>query len=103
MQGTYKFLCLDSGKVINRRQFKELPMPASIIIKVEGMGKRGTAGDLVFSDRNGVPFPWNDKPEEAGAHQTPPEQDGTVAEFPGVPIEMDYKAEGAGEDDVDRD
>ncbi len=101
MQGTYKFLCLDSGKVINRRQFKELPMPASVIRKVEDMGKRGTAGNLVFSDRNGVPFPWNDDPGEAETDRAPPEQDGTIAEFPGVPIEMDCEVENTEEGDVD--
>ncbi len=62
MQGTYKFMCLDNGKVIKRRQFKELPMPGSVIRRVEEMGKRGTTGDLVFSNRNRVPFPWKGGP-----------------------------------------
>jgi hypothetical protein len=27
-QGSYKFLCLSTGRCIKRKQFKELPMPA---------------------------------------------------------------------------
>jgi hypothetical protein len=39
-QGTMKFLNLETGKIIKRRQLKELPMPDSIIKKVEYWAKK---------------------------------------------------------------
>lgn len=39
LQGTYKFFCLDTGRTLKRRVFKELYMPASVIRKVESWEK----------------------------------------------------------------
>jgi hypothetical protein len=39
-QGSYKFLSLRTGKRITRKQLKELPMPDSIIKRVEAMAER---------------------------------------------------------------
>jgi hypothetical protein len=36
-QGNYKFLCLRTGRRVTRKQFKELPMPASVIKAVEAL------------------------------------------------------------------
>ncbi len=57
MQGSYKFMCLSTGKIIKRRHFKELPMPRSVIKRIEALGKQGAVGGLVFHDRNRVLFP----------------------------------------------
>ena len=40
-QGTYKCLDIDTNKVVHRRILHVLPMPDSIIRKVEALGKKG--------------------------------------------------------------
>jgi hypothetical protein len=53
-QGSYKFLSLRTGKRITRKQFKELPMPDSIIKRVEAMAEREQQNKTItFSDRSG--------------------------------------------------
>jgi hypothetical protein len=53
-QGSYKFLSLRTGKRITRKQFKELPMPDSIIKRVEAMAEREPKKKTItFSDRSG--------------------------------------------------
>jgi hypothetical protein len=53
-QGSYKFLSLRTGKRITRKQFKELPMPDSIIKRVEAMAEREQQDKTItFSDRSG--------------------------------------------------
>jgi hypothetical protein len=39
-KGSYKFLCLRTGRHITRNQFRELPMPASVIAVVEALAVR---------------------------------------------------------------
>jgi hypothetical protein len=56
-QGSYKFLSLRTGKHITRKNFKELPMPASIIKRVEAMAiKEKRYKTLTFHDRSGAPI-----------------------------------------------
>ncbi|KAL7472774.1 hypothetical protein ACHAXS_013136 [Conticribra weissflogii] len=100
MQGTYKFMCLRTGRVIKRRQFKELPMPSSMISRIEQLGAQGNTKELVFSDRHGIPFPWNDNADKAPIHHDHPGD--TVAEFPGIAVEDQDKADDE-EDDTERD
>jgi hypothetical protein len=53
-QGSYKFLCLRTGRRIARKQFQELPMPASIIEAVEALADRDKqTGTMEFTDRDG--------------------------------------------------
>jgi hypothetical protein len=57
LQGSYKFLCLRTGRRITRKQFKELPMPTSVIKAVESLAERDTHdGNLDLTDRNGNSF-----------------------------------------------
>jgi hypothetical protein len=54
LQGSYKFLSLRTGKRIACKQFKELPMPDSIIKRVEAMTEREQQDKTItFSDRSG--------------------------------------------------
>jgi hypothetical protein len=49
-QGSYKFLCLRTGKNIVRKQFTELSMPDSVIKRVEAIAARDKrSGNMVFS------------------------------------------------------
>ena len=61
-QGTYKFLNLETGRAIKRRQFTEIPIPDSYIKKVNAMGRRDQRnGRLVFRDRNNNPYEWEEE------------------------------------------
>eukprot|EP00957_Ditylum_brightwellii_P061194 4643419-Ditylum_brightwellii.AAC.1 len=55
MQGGYKFLNLESGEIINRRKFTELPMPESVIKKVEAFATAdGEDRKIIFTNRAGA-------------------------------------------------
>jgi hypothetical protein len=56
-QGSYKFMCLPTGKKIVRKQFTELPMPDSVIKRVKAITARDKrSGNMVFSARDGTPI-----------------------------------------------
>jgi hypothetical protein len=46
-QGSYKFLSLKTGKRITGKQFKELPMPNSVIRKIEAMATRNNQDKVI--------------------------------------------------------
>jgi hypothetical protein len=53
-QGSYKILCLNTARRVTRKQFKELPMPTSVIKRIANIAEREKQGeDLIFTDRNG--------------------------------------------------
>jgi hypothetical protein len=53
-QGSYNFLSLRTGKWITRKQFTELPMPESVVKRVEAMALREKQNKTItFSDRSG--------------------------------------------------
>ena len=57
LQGTHKFLSLDSGKKVKRRGFAVMPMPDLVIKKVEQYADNAAmAGEFAFADQNGVLF-----------------------------------------------
>jgi hypothetical protein len=56
-QGSYNFMCLRTGRRITRKQFRELPMPATVIEAVEALAERDKQdGNLDFIDRDGSPY-----------------------------------------------
>jgi hypothetical protein len=60
-QGSYKFLCLNTGRKITRKQFREVPMPEHVIKRVEDIAERDKQlRDMVFTDRDGNPIGDND-------------------------------------------
>jgi hypothetical protein len=53
-QVSYKFLCPRTGRRITRKQFRELPMPASVITAVEALADQDKQeGSMEFTDRDG--------------------------------------------------
>jgi hypothetical protein len=52
LSGGQRFLALDTGKVIVRNRWKELPMPSSVIDQVNSLGQ-AERPLLVFTDRHG--------------------------------------------------
>ncbi|KAL7460368.1 hypothetical protein ACHAXS_002287 [Conticribra weissflogii] len=85
LQGTYKFMCLSTRNVIKRRQFQELPMPESIIRKIQEWGEAEGAGTLTFSDRHENPYPWNGEYDNTVEKRAKPGRAET-AEFPGIEV-----------------
>ncbi len=64
LQGTVNFFSLDTGLVIGRWEFMCIPMPPSIVQKVEDIARKEAQGsELFFLDRNKRPFPWSTEDE----------------------------------------
>jgi hypothetical protein len=56
-QGSYKFLCLNTGRKITRKQIREVPMPEHVIKRIEAIAERDKQlGDMVFTDRDDNPI-----------------------------------------------
>ena len=83
LQGTYSFLNLATGLVIKRRRFTELPVPDSVIKRVETLAeKSNVSSNLVFANRHKIPFDWPD------TDLSPPLDPTPMAAFPSLPAEM---------------
>ena len=83
-QGTVKFFCLETGRVLKHRSFAIYPMPDRVIKKVI----------TAFKNRNREPFDWEDEfPEEDSEFQGLLESKATFpdisAEIPGVCLESE--------------
>lgn len=109
-QGTYKVMNLATGKKIKRRSFTKMPMPNSVITRVETLGKRAGEGTLDFADRNGILFEWNDEVDDRQEQLVEEEAiryPSLTRKFPGIAldrnlpvpsIEEEYEPQGRAED-----
>jgi hypothetical protein len=62
-QGSYKFMYLHTGRSITIKPYKEIPMPASVISRVEAMAiHEDQKSTIDFTDRHGQPL---EDPDEA--------------------------------------
>jgi hypothetical protein len=60
-QGSYKIMCHQTGRKLTRKQFQELPMPESIIKRIEAIAeKEKQEKNLVFSNTNEEPLQDDD-------------------------------------------
>jgi hypothetical protein len=60
-QGSYKMMCLTTRRKIAQKKFQELPMPTSVIKRIEAKAnKEQQQNTLVFTDRNANPIEDND-------------------------------------------
>eukprot|EP00804_Cyclotella_cryptica_P030821 CCRYP_015076-RE/>CCRYP_015076-RE protein AED:0.49 eAED:0.25 QI:0/-1/0/1/-1/1/1/0/834 len=85
IQGSYYFVDLSTKAVIKRRRIQELPVPDSIIKKVEAWGRRDKqTGIIRFGNRNNDPYEW-DNGHEALVEDNAPEPE--EAPFPDIPAE----------------
>jgi hypothetical protein len=61
-QGSYKLVCLRTGRKIIRKQFRELHMPASVINRFEAIAlPNKRSGNTEFTDRNEIPIADDDE------------------------------------------
>jgi hypothetical protein len=73
-QASYKMMCLTTGRKITRKQFQELPMPASFIQRIEAISNKEQQNKtLVFTDRNDNPI--EDDEVSAGVDNNEDEND----------------------------
>jgi hypothetical protein len=84
-QGSYHFLNLLTGLVIKRRAFVELPAPQSAIDRATTLAsKLGVPRELIFANRNCIPFSWSTTNDNGTADADPT----PVAPYPNIPAEM---------------
>ncbi len=70
IHSTHKFLNLDAGQVVERKQWRELPMPDNVICWVEALACRDHQPPAVtFTDCNGDPFGNDEQADYAPADQ----------------------------------
>jgi hypothetical protein len=105
LQGTHKFLSLITGKKIKCRNFTPIPMPDSVIKKVEWYADAAVkAGEFAFADRKGVLFEWNDIVDENAEHIVEYKSDpypALISELPGIDLQKDHAIIEAIEDEDD--
>jgi hypothetical protein len=109
LQGSVKFYCLTTGRILKRRHWTELPMPDNIIKKVNRIGLRERQGrEFRFLNRSGEPYEWTDSvPEDDPEFQGLLEEEAAFpdisATFPGVPLEENEENFEAMTDDPEPD
>ena len=71
LQVSANFYCLNTGRVLKRQAFTEIPMPTAVIAKVNKIGKKDNQGkEFRFLNRNKEPFDCTDGvPDDNGEFQ----------------------------------
>ena len=86
MQGSYKFLSLNTGKKIVKRNFTEMPITEteSVIKRVNEMGRKDNLQKgLSFKNRNGIEYKFDNDDE----YNVLAEEGVEAAPFPDIPAE----------------
>jgi hypothetical protein len=64
MQGSYKFLSLETGKKVTQRKFTEMQVTDAVIKQVEEMAvKDGAIKGINFKDRKGLEYEFDNDEE----------------------------------------
>ena len=87
IQGSMKFYCLNTGRVLKRRAFTKIPIPTAVIAKADKIGKKENEGkEFRFINQNKEPFDWIDEiPDDDGEFQVIL---GEEAPFPDISSEL---------------
>ncbi len=87
IQGSVKFYCLKTGKILKRRLFTPLPMPDQVIKRVNAIGAREKQGqEFWFLNQRKEPYEWTDKvPEDDPKFQGLLEE---TAQYPDIPAKL---------------
>jgi len=97
LQGSVKFFCLNTGRVLKRRAFTVMPMPDRVVRRVNAIGLKKKQGRAFrFLNRQKEPYKWTDLvPEDDPEFQGLLEEEEAAAypdisaEPPGVELESD--------------
>ena len=90
LQGSVKFYCINTGRVLKRRSFTPMPMPDSVIQRVNRIGEREKQGRTFrFLNRHGEPYEWTDEvPEDDPDFQGLLDENEDTAVYPDVSAEL---------------
>ena len=97
LQGSVKFYCLTTGRVLKRRSFTPMPMPDRIIRRVNTLGElEGQGHTFRFLNQHKEPYEWTDSvPEDDPEFQGLLENEDEApypdisAELPGVALAIE--------------
>jgi hypothetical protein len=95
LQGSVKFFCLKTNRILKRRSFTPLPMPDRVIKHVNYIGKREKQGCAFrFLNRRKEPYEWTDEvpkdyPYFQGLLEDMAPYPDVAAKLPGVILEDD--------------
>ncbi len=90
LQGSVKFYCIHTGRVLKRRSFTPMPMPDHVIQHVNAIGKReGQGRAFQFLNRSGEPYKWTDAvPEDDPEFQGLLDENENTAVYPNISAEL---------------
>jgi hypothetical protein len=90
LQGSVKFYCINMGRVLKQRSFTPMPMPDSVIQRVNRIGEREKQGwTFRFLNRRGEPYKWMDEvPEDDPDFQGLLDENEDTAVYPDVSAEL---------------
>ena len=87
LNGSMRFMCIETGIKLICWNCTPLPMPEMIIKKVEKFAKQDKANiGLRFLDRNKLPFKWDEEDDEV--HLLEDEQEQEMGQNMDIPAEM---------------
>jgi hypothetical protein len=99
LQGSVKFYCFTTARVLKRRSFTHMPMPDRVIKQVNTIGEReGQGHTFRFLNRRKEPYEWTDSvPEDDPEFQGLLKNDDEApypdisAELPGVALKIEER------------
>jgi len=86
LQGSVKFYCIHTGRVLKRRSVTPMPMPDLVIQRVNKIGEPEKQGRRFwFLNRRGEPYEWTDEvPEDDPDFQGLLDEDEGTAVYPDI-------------------
>jgi hypothetical protein len=103
-KGSYKMMCLTTGRKITRKQFQELPMPASVIKRIKTIAdKEQQDKTLVFTYRNANPIEDDDVSAGVDDNENDNDNDdgGNAINSPGILLDGPVGSEANESEDED--
>jgi len=90
LQGSVKFYCIHTGRVLKRRSFTPMPMSDHVIRQVKAIGTReGQGRAFRFLNRRGEPYEWTDEvPEDDTEFQGLLNENEDTAAYPDISAEL---------------
>ncbi len=90
LQGSVKFYCINTGRVLKCRSFTPMPMPNRVIKRVNKIGEReGQGRTFCFLNRQKQAYEWTDEvPEDDDDFQGLLEDEVEGAPYPDISAEL---------------
>ncbi len=90
LQGSVKFYCINTGRVLKRRSFTPMPMPDRVIKQVNKIGEReGQGQTFCFLNQKKQAYEWTDEvPKDNNDFQGLLEDEVEAAPYPDISAEL---------------